>query len=162
MTLLDCFRGSHQDTNQRPDQDTKATTVRNVSMPFGFDDDAKATIIADQELTHDITATHTPKVSIKVRGQVNAAEHETVKDITTNTNSRKTIHLSNNTPRQCGGATMSASTFPSTISSSGPAASLFRVFVSTPIIYQSPAAYVLHIPCQKKERISSFHRWNQE
>ena len=159
---MDCFQGSHQDKNQRPDQDTKATTVRGVSIPFSSENDAKATTTADQELTHDITATHTPKVSIKVRGQVNTAEHGTIKNITTDTNSRKTTHPSNNTRRQYGGATMSASTFPSTISLGGRAASSFRVFVSTPIIYQSPVAYVLHIPCQKKEYISSFHRWNQE
>ena len=119
-------------------------------MPFGFDNGAKATIIADQELTHDITATHTPKVSIKVHGEVNAADHETVKDITTNTNSRTTTQPSNNNRRQYGGATMSASTFPSITSSGGRAASSFRVFVSMPIIYESPAAYVLPTPCQKK------------
>ena len=160
--LSDCFQGSHQDTNQRPDQDTKAATVRGVSIPFGSESDAKATTTADQELTHDITATHTPKVSIKVRGQVNAAEHEKVKNITTNTNSRKMNHPSNNTRHPCGGATMSASILRSTISSGGPATSSFRVFVSTPIIYQSPAAYVLPTPCQKKECINSFPRWNQE
>ena len=136
--------------NRGPDQDTQAATIRDVSILFVSGNVAKGTTTAGPELTHDITATHTPKVSIKVRGQGNAAEHETVKDITTNTNSRKTTHPSNNTPRQYGGATMSASTFPSIISSGGPAASSFRVFVSTAIIYQSPAAYVLHILCQKR------------
>jgi hypothetical protein len=133
-----------------------------VSIPFGSVNDAKVTIIADQELTHDITATHTPKATIGVHGEVNVTNHEAAEDITTNTNSRKMHHPSNNTRHPCGGATMSASTFRSTISSGGPAASSFRVFVSTPIIYQSPAAYVLHMPCQNKECISSFHRWNQE
>lgn len=148
--------------NRGPDQDTQAATIRDVLILFVSGDVAKGTTTAGPELTHDITATHTPKVSIKVRGQASAAKHGTIRDTNINTNSRATTQPSNNIRRQYGGATMSASIFPSTTSSDGRAASSFRVFVSMPIICQSPAVYALPTPCQKKECINSFPRWNQE